>query len=150
LNAKGQDISFSYLRDGTFVGCAGLEKLPDRNPMHIEGAPFVGAGLKVLHFTRVNDFSKGATFAGMPELEAIFIKSGKVNAETFTNLETEVKIYFYNLTYDEVVKASGNEDWFTNADPKAQFFFKDTMPEDVQIPEDTDPYYKSEGGMVAG
>lgn len=150
LNAKGQDISFSYLRDGTFNGCAGLEKLPDRNPMHIEGAPFVGSGLKVLHFTRVSDFSKGATFAGMPELEAIFIKSGKVNAETFTNLETEVKIYFYNLTYDEVVKASGNEDWFTNADPKAQFFFKDTMPEDVQIPEDTDPYYKSEGGMVVG
>lgn len=116
--------------------------------MYLEGSPLAGTNIKVLHFTRVTAFQKGANFAGMTELEAIFIKGGKVTADTFTNLSREVNVYFYTMTYDDVVKTAGGEEWFTNADPKVTFYFKDTMPADVEIPEDRDPHYTSDNGFV--
>ena len=31
-----------------------------------------------------------------------------------------------------------NAEWYTNASEKAHFYFKDTMPDDVQIPDPPD------------
>jgi hypothetical protein len=50
-----------------------------------------------------------------------------------------VSIYFYNQTHAQVKSAAGNDNWFNNAGEKTTFFFKDTMPADVEWPEKIKP-----------
>jgi len=138
LNNSNKEIGFRELRDGTLAGCTSLEALPIfSSGTKFYGSPFAGCDFEVLHFQNISSF-EGAIFAGMKNLKSVFIKKYstlKLYAETFTNLENDVNIYFYNMTYEEVVKAAGNDFWYTNADAKAHFYFKDTMPDDVVIPE---------------
>jgi hypothetical protein len=51
-----------------------------------------------------------------------------------------MNFYFYEQTKEEVIAAyGGKDDWLTNADEKAHFYFKDTIPADVEWPEDIRP-----------
>ena len=151
-NGKNKQIGFKYISDGTFVGCASLEELPMiANTAYVEGTPFAGTNFEVLHFKTVMYYRDGANFAGMKNLKDVFIKkvsNTKFYAETFTNLETDVNFYFYDMTYEQAVKAAGNDAWFTNADKKAHFYFKDTMPEDVEIPGQEEDSGGSGGGTT--
>ena len=136
-NKKNVEVGFRYISDGTFYGCTSLTVLPIMgNNSYVEGTPFAGTGLEVLHFATAKYFRSGANFAGMKNLKSVFFKQTGIQfyADSFTNLESEVNFYFYNMTYEEMVKAAGNDDWYTNADKKAHFYFKDTMPEGVEIP----------------
>ena len=51
-----------------------------------------------------------------------------------------MNFYFYTMTKEEVIAASGGkEDWLTNASEKAHFYFKDTIPADAEWPADIAP-----------
>jgi len=78
-----------------------------------------------------------APFGNAPDLKEIWINPDMITimGPMFENLASDVNIYFYNHTYDEVKAMAGDDEWFTNADEKAHFYFKDTIPEDVEIPE---------------
>ena len=75
-----------------------------------------------------------------------------MNADSFQNIATEVNVYFYNHTYEEIVKLVGNDAWFKFASEKVTFYFKDTMPEDVELPEgsNTGSGGSSGGGVPIG
>ena len=60
-----------------------------------------------------------------------------LNAATFTNVAGELKVFFYNHTYDEIVAmVQGSTAWYTEASSLVTFYFKDTIPEDQVWPEE--------------
>ena len=74
-------------------------------------------------------------FAGMANLKEIFIEGNVsiMSAQAFAGLVGDVNIYFTGYTQAEIVAVAGDA-WFKNASEKAHFYFKDTMPEGVEIP----------------
>jgi hypothetical protein len=89
----------------------------------------------------------------MTNLKEIFMKfSGYtgMNAETFTGIGSEVNVYFYNHTKEQIVSMAGNDAWFTEADEGVTFYFKDTMPDDVKIPGEEDDEQENPGSSGGG
>ena len=76
-------------------------------------------------------------FADMANLKKIFIAGsvGAISATAFADLAVDVNIYFMGHTRAEIMAAAGI-DWVINASGKAHFYFKDTIPEGTEIPED--------------
>jgi hypothetical protein len=135
----GTEHTFAGLRKNAFKGCAKLKSLKFGNngiSSMYEGA-LSGTAFEVLKVTNVRYFDEGPAFAGMAKLKQLFItnKELKMDARTFQNLACDVDIYFYEYTKEEVIKMAGTDEWFTKADAKAHFYFKDTMPADVVVPE---------------
>jgi hypothetical protein len=73
----------------------------------------------------------------MEGLNQLFVSNVELQIEsyTFADLAGDVDIYFYEHTKEEIVKMCGNDDWFINASETANFYFKDTMPEGIVIPQ---------------
>jgi len=142
---------FTNIYPGAFTDCASLKKIPLCPDGLVFHAPaFAGSGIErfilrgVARFTVYSGVTVTDYFAGMPELKEIWIDtraSGvSMRAESFANLDHDVNIYFYNQTQEEVMKACNNKmEWLTGASEKAHFYFKDTMPEDVQWPDELMP-----------
>ena len=146
--AKVKEWYFSNIYADAFKNCASLKKIPlNPNGLACNAPAFAGCGIEkfILRGLRSLTLSVGTGttdyFAGMPNLEEIWIETlpstAILRADNFANLDHDVNIYFYNQTKEEVIKACYNKDeWFTGASEKAHFYFKDTMPEDVEWPEE--------------
>ena len=148
--AKVSPGYFNYIYTAAFEGCTSLKRIPmSPNGLNFSGIAFANSGIEVLVFENLKRLNgsyngSGAVFTGMTNLKEIWISHGTsgvtINDDAFTNLANDVNVYFYNYTYEEVVAACGGKDgWFTNADKKAHFYFKDTMPADVEWPEEIKP-----------
>ena len=142
-----REVGFARLHEGSLAGCTSLKYVPCfPYGITFEGEPLHNCGIEILKLTIEGVWSynnSAAAFAGMPNLKEIWIQPGGFNgmvymmldAQTFTKLEKDVNIYFYTMTKAEVVALCG-EEWLKNADPKAHFYFKDTIPAGTEIPED--------------
>ena len=134
---NGSDLGFSGLRESVFYGCATLKHIKFGSGVSdLYKNALYGTGIEVLKVTGVKNFDKGPAFAGMAKLKQLFISNDslKMDENTFKELACDVDIYFYEHTREEVIKLIGNDSWLTGADAKAHFYFKDTMPEGVEIP----------------
>ena len=60
----------------------------------------------------------------------------RIQQTAFTKLTHDINIYFCNYTLEEVIAMTGSDKWYTDADEKAHFYFKDTIPADVEWPEE--------------
>ena len=124
-----------------FYGCTSLKSLPLSPTFDPYGKAFAGSGIEILRINLRKIYAyldSGAIFADAPSLKQVWfdgVKSGCFTADAFTGLTQEVHFYFYNMTYEEVVKMVGNDTWFTNACENAKFFFKGEIPDDVIPPE---------------
>ena len=85
--------------------------------------------------------TKATPFANSPELKEIWLNPTffSVAASFFTGMTGEVNVYFWNHTRDEIVSMAGNQDWLTGAGENIHFYFKDTIPADVEWPESLKP-----------
>ena len=92
----------------------------------------------ILHkdITAVGDHA----FADMANLKKIFLTGnvGTISATAFADLAVDVNIYFMGHTRTEIMKLAGIE-WIINASGKAHFYFKDTIPANVEWPEEIKP-----------
>lgn len=78
-------------------------------------------------------------FANAPDLKEVWMNPTELalNAATFTNVAGELKVFFYNHTFEEIVaKAQGSTAWYEEASSLVTFYFKDTIPEDQVWPEE--------------
>ena len=131
----------SVIKTGAFYGCTSLKSLPLSPTFDPYGKAFAGSGIEILRINLRKSYAylnSGAIFADAPSLKQVWfdgVKSGCFTADAFTGLTQEVNFYFYNMTYEEVVKMVGNDTWFTNACENAKFFFKGEIPDDVIPPE---------------
>jgi surface protein len=128
LSAKITSKSFYDIYEDAFAGCAKLKEVPIYSTVYIYGSPFAGSGIETL--TLQLKAEAGSIFAGATQLKEVYIKKNSLSlhADTFANLSTEINFYFYEQTRAQVISACG-EEWLQNADEKAHFYFKDTMPE---------------------
>ena len=106
--------------------------------------------METLYFNLLSYFSDdnflgigGNCFANAPCLKEIFVArlnpfGVSIHKDAFANVTSDVNIYFFNYTFEEVMALCDNAEWYTNASEKAHFYFKDTMPDDVQIPDPPD------------
>ena len=139
-NASNKPAYFNSINADAFYGCEKLKEIPftTSSQLTFYGSAFAGSGFETLHFNTTKLVISGAIpFAGMTNLKQIFMKFGAysgMNAETFTGIGSEVNVYFYNHTKEQIVKMAGNDAWFTEADEGVTFYFKDTMPDDVKVP----------------
>jgi hypothetical protein len=82
-------------------------------------------------------------FSNAKELKEVWIAGGEeglyFSEDVFITLDHDVNFYFTGYTYDEVVDMVGDSAWFTTASEYAHFYFKDTMPADVEWPEEIKP-----------
>jgi len=150
------------LSSNCFEGCSSLKSIETAGFNQITGSIFNGlSAMKYIHLSKESmilfgvDIFAGsgietvaitglmrtwdAAFANAENLKNVWIGTASnliLEATTFTNLKDDVNFYFYDLTYDEVVAKVGNANWFKNADEKAHFYFKDTIPAGTEIPED--------------
>ena len=90
------------------------------------------------------------TFAGAEKLKEVWISIWEyeqfvMTPDTFAGVENDLNVYFFEDTFEEVVakfKAAdwsnqyNGDEWFTNASEKVHFYFKDTIPADVEWPEE--------------
>ena len=137
--ANGTKVGFRYIYDNSFDGCSSLKNITfNASSAYIYGNAFENTGFESMHIkvsTTLRMYN-GNNFAGMPNLKELWLvaKASTFTADTFENLASDVNIYFYEQTYEEVVALCG-EAWFKNASKKAHFFFKGEIPEGVVPPE---------------
>ena len=109
---------------------------------YIGGLSFAGSAIETVVVTQAEGIysgSYGGPFSGTTNLKNVWISSNGclyIDEDAFVDLDTDINFYFYDMTYEELVEEIGDDAWFTNASSKAHFYFKDTMPTDVEIPED--------------
>ena len=137
--SNGTKVGFTYIYDNTFDGCTSLKDVTFyASTVYIYGNAFENTGMEVMHIkaSSMLRLYNGNNFAGMPNLKELWLvaKASTFTADTFENLASDVNIYFYEQTYEEVVALCG-EAWFKNASKKAHFFFKGEIPEGVVPPE---------------
>jgi hypothetical protein len=128
LSAKNTSKSFYNIYEDAFAGCAKLKEVPIYSTVYIYGSPFAGSGIETITLQLKTE--AGNIFAGATQLKEVYIKKTglSLHADTFANLSTEINFYFFEQTRAQVISACG-EEWLQNADEKAHFYFKDTMPE---------------------
>ena len=80
---------------------------------------------------------------GASELKEVWIyieEDGGISLDqyTFVDMDHDVNIYFVNLTYDQIVELGEGdaEAWHRDASEHAKFFFSDTLPADLEMPEE--------------
>ena len=80
---------------------------------------------------------------GASELKEVWIyieEDGGISLDqyTFADMDHDVNIYFVNLTYDQIVELGEGdaEAWYRDASEHAKFFFSDTLPADLEMPEE--------------
>ena len=140
-----RDYLFS-LNNESFAGMPSMKYL---YLGHSEGGSvytnaFVGSSIEKLVIRRLNNFGGApidTPFAGDNMLKEIWIggegsNGMRIQPTAFTGLTHDINIYFCNNTLEEVIKMTGSDKWYTGADEKAHFYFKDTMPADAQWPEE--------------
>ena len=132
--------NFMQISANVFKGLTSLKylNLGNKSPSVYSVGMFAGSHIETVRIAGFGN-SSGALFSGTENLKNVWIgsKLPSNNANLFTSLETDMNFYFYTMTKEEVIAASGGkDDWFTNASDKAHFYFKDTIPADVEIPED--------------
>jgi hypothetical protein len=131
-----------------FYGCVNIDvmSLCDINSWFFMGNEFADFPSKVLVMQgdivcMVFD-SSSTPFANAPALKEIWINPRAliIDRFLFANMEGEVNVYFYNHTYEELVEMNGGDsDWFTHAGENVHIYFKNTMPADVEWPEEIKP-----------
>ena len=147
--SNGDDLKFNNIREDAFYGCTSLKEIPVYKTVTFEDSAFDASGMETLIIkgTKVT-FQGNAPFENS-NLKEVFIgvtSFSGMKEETFTGFNGEVNVYFYNLTKEEVIEKAGNSAWFDEADENVHFYFKDTMPEGVEVPEEDDSGSGSGGG----
>ena len=135
--------NFFQINTGMFAGLTSLKylNLGNKSPNIYQAGIFADSYIETVVIAGFGN-SSAAVFSGTENLKNVWIgsKLPSNNANLFTNLETDMNFYFYTMTKEEVIAASGGkDDWFTNASEKAHFYFKDTIPADAVWPEDIQP-----------
>ena len=108
---------------------------------YVQGPVFKDSGIEIVVVNSaavyIQETTDGEPFSRTTALKDVWINASSltVTANSFANLSTDVNFYFYNYTYEQVVAMAKGDSWFTNADEKAHFYFKDTIPEGTKIPE---------------
>ena len=80
-------------------------------------------------------------FDNAPDLKELWINPSEfdVTSASFAKVAGELNVYFYNHTYEEIIAMEKNDKFITGASELVHFYFKDTMPEDVQWPPELQP-----------
>ena len=133
---------FGCISTGGFEGCTSLKRVPLTEEIAVYGKVFANTGFETLVFATeclMDEFDCGEVFADAPNLKEVWITGSEwglsIHEDAFTNLAGELNVYFYEYTYEELVELVGNDAWFKNADKKANFYFKNTIPAGTVIPE---------------
>jgi hypothetical protein len=133
---------FGSISTGAFAGCTSLKSIPLMEEIAVYGKAFANTGFETLVLTTeclMDELDCGEVFADAPNLKEVWITGVSwgisIHEDAFTNLAGELDVYFYNYTYEELVELVGDDAWFKNADKKASFYFKNTIPEETVIPE---------------
>jgi hypothetical protein len=143
--AEVAPTSFSQIMDGAFSGLPSLKYLYLCNSYFVfmNQYIFADSSVETVVFTNIGMILSEPVFSRTENLKNVWISkasASKFNSKTFTDLDTDMNFYFYEQTKEEVIAAyGGKDDWLTNADEKAHFYFKDTIPADVEWPEDIRP-----------
>ena len=142
---------FGFVNVGAFQGCISLKDVKMyHGSFAIYGNAFAGSGFETLHLETLRLLEgydhygfDDKIFSGMPCLKSIFI--GKIFTNTnifaisqnvFSDVDTEVNVYFYLYTREEVEAfCRGDMKWMENASDKVTFYFKEDLPEGLEIPE---------------
>ena len=139
---------FAYLDNGSLYGLSSISdfsKIPliTEEYTSVVGRAFEGTAFETLVLPNVDGFwtdmyNVSQTFSGAAKLKEVWITPLEgcivLYEDNFINLANDVNFYFYTMTKDELIEMCG-DGWLINADEKAHFYFKDTIPEDVEIPE---------------
>ena len=141
--SKLSPTSFTTVNPGAFKGLTALKyiNLCNKSLAFDNGGIFAGSNLETIVLPDLNRAAVPATFSGTKNLKNVWISAGNslyFSSACFTELETDINFYFYDMTKEEVFARAG-ENWYNNADEKAHFYFKDTIPADVEWPEDIKP-----------
>ena len=141
--AELKPTSFGQITNNALAGMPALKYLYLCNSYFIlmNNAAFADSSVETVVITNLGMVISDAVFGGTKNLKNVWLSKttgSKVYKNMFTNLDTDMNFYFYEQTKEEVIAARG-EDWFTNASEKAHFYFKDTIPADVQWPEEIKP-----------
>ena len=126
----------SQIAAGAFAGARLKSIFMSERITEISSYAFQDSSIEIITLHRGIMAIGDNAFAGMANLKEIFIEGGvdcNMSANAFVMLIDDVNIYFTNYTYDEIVEEVGYA-WFTNASRKAHFYFRDTIPEDVEQP----------------
>jgi hypothetical protein len=141
--AKVTQTSIGQISNNALKGLTSLKYLYLCNSYFVlmNNAAFAGSSVETVVLTNLGMVISDAIFGGTENLKNVWLgktTGSKVYKNMFTDLDTDMNFYFYEQTKEEVIAARG-EDWLTNADEKAHFYFKDTIPADVEWPEEIKP-----------
>ena len=145
----GDELAFNNIREDAFYGCTSLKEIPVYKTVTFEDSAFDASGMETLIIKGSKVTFQGNAPFENSNLKEVFIgvtSFSGMKEETFTGFNGEVNVYFYNLTKEEVIEKAGNSAWFDEADENVHFYFKDTMPEGVEVPEEDDSGSGSGGG----
>ena len=143
--AAADTYGFSNIYEECFAGCTSLKEVPiysKTGTAELADSAFAGSGIEKLTFYKTTiTFLGGSPFRNMPNLKELFIYCNStsngyknMDADTFANIGGQVNVYFFGHTKEEVLAKVGNDAWLTNADEGVTFYFKDTIPEGVEVP----------------
>ena len=143
------NVTKDYIYSVNNESFAGMPNMKYLYLGHSEGGSvytnaFVGSSIEKLVIKRLNNFGGApidTPFAGENALKEIWIggegaNGMRIQQTAFTKLTHDINIYFCNYTLEEVIAMTGSDKWYTDADEKAHFYFKDTIPADVEWPEE--------------
>ena len=143
------NVTKDYIYSVNNESFAGMPNMKYLYLGHSEGGSvytnaFVGSSIEKLVIKRLNNFGGApidTPFAGENALKEIWIggegaNGMRIQQTAFTKLTHDINIYFCNHTLEEVIAMTGSDKWYTDADEKAHFYFKDTIPADVEWPEE--------------
>ena len=82
-------------------------------------------------------------FQGADALKEIWFSLGEDGfyfaENAFIGVDHDINVYFTNYTLEDMIGIIGESGWYDNASEKFHFYFADTMPEAVELPEELQP-----------
>jgi hypothetical protein len=136
--------------DNAFFG-TGMDRLYFRSDnFNIAGPAFNESKVETIVIDSIGWFSMEGNwdvnlgaFTGADALKEVWIslsEEGFYFAENaFVDVDHDINVYFTNFTLEEMIEIIGESNWYDNASEKVHFYFKDTMPADVELPAELKP-----------
>jgi hypothetical protein len=149
---------FCDIARDAFRGCTKLKEVPVScsYEIYIGSGAFADSGVERLLINNLGSLNSGTSGGLLKDstLKQVFIgqlneRGSSIAADTFQGAKGEVNVYFFYYTCEEIAAIfNGNMGWYENADENVHFYFKDTMPSDVELPEGAE--LPGEGGDDGG
>jgi hypothetical protein len=136
--------------DNAFAG-TGMDRLYFRSDnFNIAGPAFNESKVETIVIDSIGWFSMEGNwdvnlgaFTGADALKEVWIslsEEGFYFAENaFVDVDHDINVYFTNFTLEDMIGIIGESYWYDNASEKVHFYFADTMPADVEWPEELQP-----------